>query len=64
MAATVGRGELVVDTRKAHQVRIDRLNEEAKIMSRRGPCGTRSKDYALLHARLNLALFEWQQAPK
>lgn len=42
--------------------RLRRLNREAMEISRLGYVGTRSTDYEIRHATLNMLLYHWQMA--
>ena len=42
------------------EARLRRLNCEAMEISRRGYVGTRSQDYEVRHATLNVLLYHWQ----
>lgn len=44
--------------------RLRRLNREVMEISRRGFEGTRSADYEVRHATLNLLLYQWQMAKR
>lgn len=46
------------------EARLRRLNCEVMEISRRGWIGTRSEEYAIRHATLDMLLYHWQLAER